>query len=173
MNKIETGYIASVHTPFELFKPLRWIASLIRFFTKSYWNHSMLFYKDGDKIFAVESDIGGVVKTPIEDMNMKKTIKIYKMPHPDEHRLLEKVGIIKYDFASLILHQLPKIYLGIWIGPRSEEKRYIRMTCSEFVGWYLRLRRAFKITPKKLDKYLSKRYEVVYEGTVKNLLENG
>jgi hypothetical protein len=165
-----TGQVISVHTPFEWNKPLRYLSVLIRFFTKSFWNHSAIIYVASGIPFVAESDINGVVMYPLKNMSPNKTIRIYSLNLPvDSGRIVSRVGISKYDFRALFIHHLVNIYFGIWIGPKSPGAAYERFTCSEFVAWCLNFPSAYRTRPDELDKHCRMHGKVIYSGKVKDI----
>lgn len=168
--KLETGYIASVHTPFNWFKPLRYISFLIRKVTGFYYNHNFIIYKLYDNYFVVESDIKGVVIKSLAEVPDDLVLKIHKLNHRVEpKRITERIGKTKYDFRSLLFSQLISAYTGIWIGPSKPGKEFERFTCAEFVGWVLKRMEAYKDTPADIFNYCSENGTIVFEGTAKEL----
>lgn len=127
---MQTGNVILVHNPFQLFRPITWLAWLIRAVTKTYYNHCALVLVDNEEVYIVEALGKGVVKTPIKywQTRAKREITILPiMAQPD--RITVHVGK-RYDWPSLFYLGLIRVPLKkcstlTWLGlvPRNPEKK--------------------------------------------------
>ena len=142
--------ILSLHSPFDWKKPKRYICFLIRFITNSYWNHSALFVNIGGVDYVVESDIGGVSMIPWTNYKKYGIIKLSENTYQvDWERISKHIGVTKYDYRNLIVHQLLKELFGIYIAPK-QGKKGEKFVCSEFVAYSIKLPIPWTWTPKQI-----------------------
>lgn len=144
--------ILSLHSPFDWRKPKRYLCFLIRFITRSYWNHSAIVVHIDNENYVVESDLNGVVIIPFENYSHNGIIKLSDSTFSvDWHRIESKVGVAKYDFRNLVVHQTLKEVFGIFITPKQGRKGE-KFTCSEFVAYVLDLPEPWTYTPKQISE---------------------
>ena len=144
--------LLSLHSPFDWRKPKRYLCFLIRFITRSYWNHSAILVNNDGVDEVVEVDTKGVVKVPFEKYKRHGIIKLsentYQVPW---ERISKHIGVAKYDFRNLIFHQTLKEVFGIFITPKQGRKGE-RFTCSEFVAYVLDLPEPWTYTPRQISE---------------------
>jgi hypothetical protein len=144
--------LLSLHSPFDWRKPKRYLCFLIRFITGSYWNHSAIFLKEGENDYIIEADTHGVSMIPFENYKRHGTIKLSDKTFLVEYeRIKTKIGVAKYDFRNLIIHQTLKEVFGIFITPKQGRKGE-RFTCSEFVAYVLDLPEPWTYTPRQISE---------------------
>jgi len=144
--------ILSLHSPFDWRQPKRYLCWAIRKVTGSYWNHSALVVHKDRTDYVVESDINGVVMVPFENYTQNGIIKLSDTTFMIEwERISTKIGVAKYDFRNLIVHQTLKELFGIFITPK-EGKKGEKFTCSEFVAYVLDLPKPWTYTPKQISE---------------------
>jgi len=144
--------LLSLHSPFDWRKPKRYLCFLIRFITRSYWNHSAILVNNDGVDEVVEADMNGVVKVPFEKYKRHGTIKLsentYQVPW---ERISKHIGVAKYDFRNLFFHQALKEIFGIFITPK-QGRAGEKFTCSEFVAYVLDLPEPWTYTPKQISE---------------------
>lgn len=144
--------ILSLHSPFDWRKPKRYLCYLIRFITRSYWNHSAIFLVRNGEQYVIESDIGGVTMIPFKNYQRNGIIKLSDTTFTVDWERIEKhIGVAKYDYRNLLLHQTLKELFGIFITPKQGRKGE-KFTCSEFVAYVLDLLYPWTYTPKQISE---------------------
>lgn len=140
----------------------RFIPKLIKFFTKSEYNHAAIFTRPFDKDGIIEAQTDGINWKPLKywvDKYQYKFIVYRCLAYNNEYRkeiarrAFEKCGNTGYDFESFIIRQPLNIVHGIWKQKEEEDKR---MICSEFVGWVYEFKGWEKMTPKDLKRELDR-----------------
>lgn len=145
--------ILSLHSPFNWKKPKRYLCYLIRYVTNSYWNHSAIYIEDGIDKYVIESDIGGVVMIPYSNYQKNGIIKLSEKIYPVEWtRISKHIGVAKYDYRNLLVHQTLKEIFGIFLPPKSKGRKGEKFTCSEFVAYVLDLPQPWTYTPKQISE---------------------
>lgn len=177
--KIQTGCVVSVHTPFNWLQPKSWLSACIRWFTKSYWQHTGCIIVLEDNIFVIEAD---PTIRPIKWDNFCKN-KIVQISAPNltfnekqlKHVLLSKSGG-EYDYAGTLVHQAIYQLSGVWLG-HTEGFADRKLYCSEYIAWaYNQIipgiyQNYYKITPKNLAEDI--RFITIYKGLANNLKDIG
>lgn len=133
LSQIKHGDVLLVSTKIKWNKPTSWVVGLIRFFTKSKWNHAELIIEKEGKFYAYESLSGGVVVSDIEK-ETKGDIKILRAKFEfDANKLItiadNYIEKSKYDYWNLFIWQPLFRITGIWFGTDTPNK----VLCSEFV----------------------------------------
>jgi len=138
----QTGDIILFKRKFNLFKPMSWIALIIRIITKAKYNHAGVILVENNQIFLVESWTKGIRKLPFYERNFKDVEfttfrpnywNFDKLVFKEEIKLLLKK---KYDYKATIIEQFLYYTFGIWTGAKNEEQAKKRLFCYELV-WYL------------------------------------
>lgn len=161
-SKIETGDALLVHGTSTLSKLIRW-------FTKSQWNHAGIFLWDDGILYIIESDTiakntikAGVVATFFDDyLQSDKKLKIRRPIFIiDEEKLhmicMQCIGRKRYDYFGTFLYQPILQIFHKWLG-RSKKTASNRFYCSEFLAFvYNQLNNNCfknwnKCTPKDID----------------------
>lgn len=188
MSQIEELYVISVHHPFIWYKPMRYICAAIRFFTKSFWNHTALLVKEDKKsLYVVEMGAKGIEMTLFDDWGEDKIIYVNKTPYKydkDRAGFLIKIMLelrLKYDYRGTFWYQL--LYsIGKWINAkfktkiswmgftdagRAAQKFYcselvgyiFNRTCNYFATWY-------RMAPNDVYEYMNEilRADCYYQG---------
>jgi hypothetical protein len=162
--------IVLVHSPLNWKRPLSLVGYLIRKITKTYWNHaSFLITLYGQK-FILESDIKGVVLIPFKEWVGEKTIMIYEaqLSREDIVKAMSKIGVTKYDFASLLWFGLVRSVTGRYYGFTVERRAAKTFYCYEYLGWVMNMPNWYKVLPNEFVTYLEEnKYRKVFEEPVK------
>lgn len=153
MEKIVYIQILSLHSPFDWKRPKRWLCYFIRKISNSYWNHSGIYVSIGHENYIVESDINGVQMIPYSNYQRHGIIKLSDATYEVEWERIEKhIGVTKYDFRNLILHQTLKEVFGIFLPPKNKGRKGEKFTCSEFVAYVIDLPEPWKYTPRDMSE---------------------
>ncbi len=175
--KLDTGYIISVHTPLVLLKPKTWLSAIIRWFTKSYWQHTACIIVLYGEIFVIEAD-PKIIPIKWVDFCKEKIVKIsapnFKINKKELAKILLSRSGNSYDYAGTLVHQAIYQLSGIWLG-HTESFADRKLYCSEYIAWaYNKIMQIFpnyyKTTPKDLANDI--RFITIYQGKAKNLLIN-
>ena len=133
------------------------LGRLIRWFTKSEFNHSAIVVKAWGEVYVVDAQRKGVSSRPYDDW-MKEFGYSYIVSRPPTNiknvpyfskKIFSKVGTTAYDFTHLLLKHPWYLISGKWKGKQENDDRN-RMVCSEFVAWCWEFKDYFKITPQRL-----------------------
>jgi hypothetical protein len=149
--------IVLVHSPLNWKRPLSLVGFLIRKITKTYWNHaSFLTYAPGGQKFILESDINGVVAIPFKDWAKEQTIAIYDFDYgqAEINKAWGKVGVTKYDFASLLWFGLVRSLTGKYYGFTVERKAAKKFYCYEYLAWVMGMPNYYNILPNEFIKQI-------------------
>ncbi len=185
-------YNVSVHHPFRWNKWLRYVTALIRFFTRSHWNHFALLeqYEDGS-VAIVEMNNDGINRHKdfwawAED----KEIRIFSFDIQYDRKVAQTMLDImvkikvKYDYRGTTWYGLlyaignalnERFGTGVkWLGFTSAGRAAERFYCSEFAAFvwnYLADRFAtwYLMTPKALDAYFRQNETCKYHGRAVDL----
>jgi len=134
----------------------RWLAKLIKFFTKSKINHTALVLNIYGELMILDSQIKGTNIKPLKDWVKKYKYK-YIISRPNKFTKAQKkravsiVGHTPYDFASLIFQAWYQI-TGKWIGKTYEEAKK-RMYCSEAISFIFQFSKWWKRSPNDVFEY--------------------
>ncbi len=140
----------------------RLIPRIIKWVTKSKYNHSAIYLTVWDKEGVIEAQENGISWKPFDEWEKKYQYKyiVYRRKNtsPVEiryvaKRALSKAGYTGYDFVSFIFRHPYKLITGKWKfrGKKEEEKV---MICSEFVGWAYSMPSWWRMTPDDQKKYM-------------------
>lgn len=144
--------LLSLHSPFDWRKPKRYLCFLIRFITRSYWNHSAILVNIDGTDYVIESDMNGVVMIPFENYKRHGIIKLsentYQVPW---ERISKHIGVTKYDFRNLIFHQTLKEVFGIYITPKQGRKGE-KFVCSEWDAYVIDKPNPWSWTPRQISE---------------------
>jgi hypothetical protein len=144
--------VLSLHSPFDWRKPKRYLCFLIRFITRSYWNHSAILANIDGIDQVVEADIDGVVKIPFEEYKQNGVIKLSEKTYQvDWERISKHIGVAKYDYRNLFFHQALKEIFGIYITPKPGRKGE-KFVCSELVAYALKKPEPWSWTPRQISE---------------------
>ena len=131
------------------------LGRLIRWFTKSEFNHSAIVVKAWGEVYVVDAQRKGVSSRPYDDW-MKEFGYSYIVSRPPANiknvpyfskKVFSKVGTTAYDFTHLLLKHPHYIITGKWKGKKNTTDK---MVCSEFVAWCWDFTDSHKITPQLL-----------------------
>lgn len=162
--------IVLVHTPLSFRRPLSLVGWAIRKVTKTNWNHASFLVTINGQKFILESDINGVVLLPFKDWAKEKTIEVYSFVYSkeQERQAFSKVGVTKYDFASLLWFGLVRAVTGKYYGYTVERKAAKRFYCYEYLAWVINHPNWYSILPNEFISYIqSNGYIREYNGPVK------
>lgn len=141
----------------------RLIPRLIKWATKSKYNHTAIYLEIWGQPCIVDSQKNGTNIKTYENWKQEYgyTYVVHRNPSIKEHkdeklmaiRIMSKVGVTSYDFASLLIRQPIRLLFGRWKKKsNSEEKMY----CSEFVAWAHSIEESYRMTPHDLYEYCVK-----------------
>jgi hypothetical protein len=157
---VEAGDVILYHTGFS-YKPVSWLALLIRLFTKSYWNHAGLVVQIEGRLFISEALGGGVRVRPLSYYLDRRFCKIKLLKLKAFHepgalpeitaRAFDKLGC-KYDIKNLFDHLWKAITGGKWTG-YTENHAAGAMVCSEYVAYCYSLKGWWMWTAGDLDAH--------------------
>lgn len=139
LEDFKTGDIILFHTKFVWYKPLSWLSALIRFFTKSYYNHVGVVVRNWDVPFINEAVETGVHAVPLVDRIGSHQIRVIRpIKGVDERtfavRANSKIGHTGYDFSGLLFYQLIFQLTGHWLGHTGVHAEGV-MYCGEYAGF--------------------------------------
>lgn len=136
------------------------LSKIIRWFTKSDFNHSVIFLDINGTLCVAEAQSKG-----IHIIEFHQWLKEYKYTFEVSRplnkkvdskkftqRVLSKTQVTKYDLGALLFSQPWYQAIGKWFGPRGK-KAQKKMYCSEFVAWCHRIPESYKMSPEDLYQY--------------------
>ncbi len=138
---IKNGYIGLVRRKLT-FNPLSWVSSSVRWWTDLWFNHAILFIREGSELYVIEAVEKGFIRCHW-DVWSKKYDYIMEVKKPsniptDFDKRVQEIEGNPYDFFSLILIHPPYQFLrkiGLeqkWIG-RKRRKASKFVYCSEAI----------------------------------------
>lgn len=143
------------------------LAPLIRYFTKSKYNHVAMVHVFGETKVVVEADAKGFRQTCLlkDWIKTHNHYKVLRKKNIDEIEIsqmnirMRDILYKKYDFANTLFHQLVRILSkkDKWIGDAS----YKRVNCSEAVAYIMDEPYYYKYLPKDFDN--NNRYTLVLD----------
>lgn len=136
-----------------------WVSKAIRWFTKSWVNHTAVVVEVWGHTYIVDAQKNGVNPKPLEAWLKEYNYEIIvarpktgpKDPRTFSIRAFMKVGLTGYDYNSLIFRHPWAIITKKWA--RDKDTNDKRMVCSEYVAWLYQVEKPYRITPKKLYDY--------------------
>lgn len=151
--------IILVHTPFNWKRPLTILAHLIRKVAGTFYNHCAIIIELNGTNYVLESDINGVVMTPLRYWVKEQTVTVYQelSSSMKTARAMSRLGVSKYDFLSLFWFQPIYNLTGKYYGFTKERKAEKRFYCYEYVAWVLVFKDWFKITPNQFVEEIRNR----------------
>ena len=168
--------IILVHTPFNPKKPLTIIAHLIRKIAGTFYNHCAFLVELNGLQYVLESDIKGVVKTPLKEWIKNQTCNVYEIPQELEFNAHNKanamVGKLGYSFIDLLWFMPIFILTNKFYGMTIDESKN-KPTCYEYVARVMEFSNWWRMTPNELKKELELRNykQVGFNVHAKNLLK--
>lgn len=166
--------ILLVHTPFDWKRPLTIVAYLIRKVTGNYYNHCAFLDEPLGKQEILESDINGVVRTPLVDWIKNQTVTVVEIP--SELRVSSRmkahsmVGRFGYSFVDLFWFMPIYIITGKFYGRKADTAKN-KPTCYEYCAYCLDMSNWFRMTPDEFQSNLGKGYKILNTNiTAKQLL---
>ncbi len=135
------------------------LSKLIRKFTKSRYSHTAIVIECWGQPYVVGAQKNGVnvrhyeewLKEYKYDFIVSRPIFSFK-PHQLSIKSFSKVGVTRYDFASLLWYQPKYIITGKWKGKNKPDADK-RMYCSEYVAWIYDLPSWWKLSPNEVYQY--------------------
>lgn len=119
--------------------PFQPLPEAIKFILGSKYHHSGVMGKKADGWKIYESIMSGINRTHALDYANHYKVQVARIPGantPESIPILDSlVGIVKYDYMSLLVYLPILIGTKYWVG-RTEEKAWKRMVCMEFDEWY-------------------------------------
>lgn len=131
------------------------LSRLIRLFTKSIYSHTAVLFEWYGVLYVIDAQKDGVKIRTFEDWTRKygygydaHELTSDKYDITDiVSRLRSKDGKTKYDVVSLVFRQPLELITDAWLEANDP---YDKMYCSELVAWAMRIREAYKMSPKDL-----------------------
>lgn len=152
--------ILLVHTPFNYKKPLTIVSHLIRKVARTYYNHAAFLIEYNGLQFIIESDIHGVVKTPLKEWIREQSVKVYEIPAALEfnahNKAMSMVSKLGYSFIDLLWFMPIFILTNKYYGLTKEESCN-KPTCYEFIARVLNFNNWWRMTPNELKDELNER----------------
>lgn len=146
----------------------RILPRLIKWATKSTYNHTAMVITAWDIKGVVEAQEKGVYWIPFSEWEKKYNYEfiVYRRRIIDVQKLAQrafsKLGHTAYDYNSFLLRHPLDLLTGKFIS-KPLEKEEDKMICSELTAWIEDWRKPETFTPDKVEKYCrrSYRYELV------------
>jgi hypothetical protein len=141
---IRSGDIILFRNEFVWSRPITWLCAAIRLFTGVEYNHGGVVVSSWGVLMLNEFlQYGGITRTLNKCLQRKKVRILVLRPVKEinESVFCRRANTAlgnKYDYPSLILHQLLYRLTGIWIG-RTKEQAEKAMVCTEYAAWCYRL----------------------------------
>lgn len=153
----------------------RLISKMIRWATKSEFNHTALYIEIWGQPYIIDAQENGVNVKPF-DQWQKEYGYDYIVTRPpfevDEKRTavkaMSKVGLTAYDFEGLIIKQPIELLTGKWKKKKDEQHK---MYCSEFVAWVYYVNDSYKTSPADFLKFCKQSNWSLIDGTSQKLIE--
>lgn len=174
--KIETGIIISVHTPFVFYKLKTWLSVLIRWFTKSYWQHTACIVLINNEVYVTEAN-PKIIPVKWDKFVKNKIIKLSEANFEFNKSAMSNILLSRtgdeYDYAGTLLHQAIYQLSGVWLG-HTEGFADRKLYCSEYIAWaYNKIqpdlfKNYYKTSPKDLAN--DNRFIDIYKGPAKDLM---
>lgn len=149
--KLESGDIVLFYTALKWYDPRTWPAAIIRLALRYPYNHVGIVVKNWGVPFINEALGRGVVTSPAEVKLHGRYYKVLRPTNAFSENILcvlanSKLGVGKYDYASLLIYHVLQLVTGKWYGKQD----HARLTCSEYVGWVLDFDTYWTLTPKDI-----------------------
>ena len=177
-NNLKTGDVLNRIVPFYWYKPQRYIASFIRFFTKSTVSHTAMIVDVWGEKMVIENDNGKTQLISFSNWAKDSEVIVTRdssLTDTDKRLLcviaINELGNTGYDYEA-IPHHIIYAFSGIWIG-RTGENAKSKKVCSELIAYlYDSVKKYYpewyKTVPR--DIYNDKRFEIVFKGKAKDLI---
>lgn len=122
---IRHGDVILIHNPFVWYKPMTWLYALIRFFTKSNFNHAAVIVEVEQDLFVVEANAKGVVMIGLERWwkRAKRTCIVARTAAHQFVSPLKYLGI-GYQFSLYISYLLSILFKKEWSDLRVHKTVY-------------------------------------------------
>ena len=180
-------YIVSVRHPFVWKIPMRYMSAAIRFFTRSYYNHTALLeeYEDGSRKI-VEMNANGINRHDYDEWAQDYLIEVHRPMFDVEHGKAQTIIDLcvelklKYDYRGTLWYQMVwsigkaiNRWFGTnikWMGYTSAGKAAQRFYCSEFVGWVFNKLNSvlfaewWRLAPDEIKEQAKDIFETDFEG---------
>ena len=137
----------------------RLISKLIRWATKSKFNHTALFIEIWGQPYIIDAQENGVNVKTFEQWVKEYDYKYIVTRPPFEIdtkelslKAMSKVGTTAYDFEGLLIKQPVELITGKWKkkkGTREQNKMY----CSEYVAWVYNIEESYRTSPADFLEY--------------------
>lgn len=142
------------------------LARTIRKVIKSRLSHTAIVIRMEGRLFVADSQREGVNLRSFDEWQRKYKYKFFVSRFGCSSSIIEEkfmrermfktLGIIKYDYASLLIHQPIYLLTGKWPRkkPHKENKRFY---CSQFVAYVLGIENSHLFSPQDLLVELRKK----------------
>jgi hypothetical protein len=153
---LQSGDIVIFRNEFVWYQPITWLATLIRFFTKSPYNHAGIVVTSWGVPMINEALGGGIRCRPADKYLARRKSSILilrpKVPVDEREFCIQANSLIgtKYNFKGLI-DQLIYRVTGRWTGHTGRfAETYNRLICTQYVAWCYGLHAWWKYSVKEL-----------------------
>jgi len=165
---LKSGDRVFVRNTLVWYKPMSWLATLIRSIAKIKYNHTGVIVRNWGEPFVNEAIAKGIYPIPASKDLKGKYVRIDRYKYDINEKVFcvkanTKIGN-KYDFWGLLWHQLLFQIFHIWVG-HTKEFAEDKMYCYEYGAWCFDwvFPEWWKIDPIKYLEHED--FEVIFEGT--------
>ena len=151
------GTIIFFRTPFHVFKPLSWLAWIIRVFTGAYYNHVGIVHEVNGVLVITEANEKGVNPTPLQKRLKETESELLYVRKKFKRGELDK--LIRIWGSNYGEWTLVKYAWSILTGRpmRSKKARTGEVwVCSHVVAWVIGMDDWWRVNPKELYKRVTR-----------------
>jgi len=146
--------IVLVHNPFNIKRPITWLAALIRKVTRRHYNHSAMLFDVEDRVYVIEAIYPRVIIREFNKWIKSDPQREYKLvprtidDYPSfVEKVLSQVGK-EYDIMSLVFYLPISIIFKRWVG-RKKQIASRKLYCYELVAYLLDEDNYYKVNPNE------------------------
>lgn len=157
--ELQSGDIILYSNRFRLLKPVTWLSTLIRIFTRVPYDHCAIVVHSWGVPMLNEALGDGVICRPAaEHLQRKGTSFVVLRPlQPvSEQDLCRKANSMlgrKYDLLTLLVYQPLYRITGRWVGSTQDKIACRQFVCTEYVAWAHNLDRWWLYSAKELIEH--------------------
>ena len=149
------------------------ISKLIRWATKSQFNHTAIFVEIWGQPYIIDAQENGVNVKSFEEWTneYKYSYIVTRAPFTIDEKAfslkaLSKVGTTAYDFEGLLIKQPIELLTGKWKKKKARHEED-KMYCSEYVAWCYGLDDSYRTSPADFLQYCKdKGFKLIYNSGV-------
>ncbi len=154
-DNFKTGWQIAVHNPAYWGRPGTWMYWLIRWATRSHWNHwAGIWVREDGQVYVVEMRGGGRRRarriTAWEIWRQRSPDRVFEVLECRRHLTRQDLDkyLGGYDYLSLVVRHPIHRLTGIWLGGKHDKA----LTCSEYWARVLGLPQAHRLAPTDLAR---------------------